>query len=428
MDNKLFNKILNRDIMEKDIINFLNNFEKNKDDLSMLRGIYLYGNSGVGKTYFINNLLKSLNYDVISYNSSNIRNKSAIELITKNNISDMNVFSMLTGKQKKMIILMDEIDSMKNNDKGGLSYLIKLIRPKKTKKQLKEQISQLPIICIGNNSDERKIKELMNVCLSIHFKNPSVKQMNEILLNIMPKLDCNVRNNCLEYVDNDFRKLENLLDIYKYDELNNFEELLDILKKKNYNKNIKMTTENLFLEQSNNDLSGLKNIINDTDKTIVALLWHENIIDLLNDSSHDKNIKIYNKILDNICYADYIDRIIFQKQLWDLNELSFFIKTIYNNYIFKQFYKVQKKKIDIRFTKILTKYSSEFNNYTFFQNLCSNLYLTKKELLLLFNRYRDSINNENIGEKKIVHDWLELSNVTELDINRIIKYINLLIE
>ena len=57
-------------------------------------------------SYFINNLLKSLNYDVISYNSSNIRNKSAIELITKNNISDMNVFSMLTGKQKKMIILV----------------------------------------------------------------------------------------------------------------------------------------------------------------------------------------------------------------------------------------------------------------------------------------------------------------------------------
>ena len=44
---------------------------------------------------------------------------------------------MLTGQQKKMVILMDEIDSMKNNDKGGLGYLIKLIRPKKTKKQTK---------------------------------------------------------------------------------------------------------------------------------------------------------------------------------------------------------------------------------------------------------------------------------------------------
>ena len=31
---------------------------------------------------------------------------------------------------------MDEIDGMNNGDKGGINSLIKLIRPKKTKKQL----------------------------------------------------------------------------------------------------------------------------------------------------------------------------------------------------------------------------------------------------------------------------------------------------
>ena len=61
---------------------------------------------------------------------------------------------------------------------------------------------------------------------------------------------------------------------------------------------------------------------------------NENVIDLF-DYKHSPNetISLYNKLLDNICLSDYIDTIIFQKQLWDLNELSFYIKTIYNNYL-----------------------------------------------------------------------------------------------
>ncbi len=36
---------------------------------------------------------------------------------------------------------MDEIDGMNSGDKGGINTLIKLIRPKKTKKQKKEEIT-----------------------------------------------------------------------------------------------------------------------------------------------------------------------------------------------------------------------------------------------------------------------------------------------
>jgi len=50
-------------------------------------------------------------------------------------MSDRNVLSMFTSKVKPIAILMDEIDGMNNGDKGGINALIKLIRPKKTKKQ-----------------------------------------------------------------------------------------------------------------------------------------------------------------------------------------------------------------------------------------------------------------------------------------------------
>ena len=55
--------------------------------------------------------------------------------------------------------------------------------------------------------------------------------------------------------------------------------------------------------------------MNETDRTIVGLLWHENIIDLLSKVEKDKSIPIYCKMLDNICFSDYIDRITFQKQI-----------------------------------------------------------------------------------------------------------------
>ena len=43
---------------------------------------------------------------------------------------------------------MDEIDGMNNGDKGGINSLIKLIRPKKTKKQKLEDFTLTPIIWV----------------------------------------------------------------------------------------------------------------------------------------------------------------------------------------------------------------------------------------------------------------------------------------
>ena len=68
-----------------------------------------------------------------------------------------------------------------------------------------------------------------------------------------------------------------------------------------------------------------------------------------------KTIPIYNEILNNICFSDYIDRITFQKQIWVFNEMSSLIKTFYNNSIFHNNFKKFKIPNEIRFTKVLTK-------------------------------------------------------------------------
>ena len=130
-----FNKILGRETIYNNIKDFLQAFQQNKKDLTFKRGIYIYGAPGSGKTEFVNRLLKDLNYDIIKYDAGDIRNKSIIDSITQHNISDKNIMSVFQKKVQKIVIVMDELDGMNNGDKGGITSLINLIRPKKNKRR-----------------------------------------------------------------------------------------------------------------------------------------------------------------------------------------------------------------------------------------------------------------------------------------------------
>ena len=158
MENLNLNQILQRTEIEKDIKQKLLHFQKQKTDLLIKRGFYIYGNPGVGKTEIVKNILKDLDYDVILYDAGDVRNKSIIETIKSNNITDKSVLSMFNKKIKKIAIIMDEIDGMNNGDKGGISALIKLIDQRKLKQKLEERYES--IICIGNYHIDKKIKNL----------------------------------------------------------------------------------------------------------------------------------------------------------------------------------------------------------------------------------------------------------------------------
>ena len=189
MNQLNLNAILNREENVLFVKQTLAMFEQNKSNNSIKKGIYIYGEPGTGKTTFIINILKELDYDIIKYDAGDFRNKSIIDTISQHNMSDKNIMSLFHKKIKKIAIIMDEIDGMNNGDKGGINTLIKLIRPKKTKKQKLEEITMNPIICIGNYHIDKKIKELMKVCNTIELKTPTQEQINTIVKEIMPTLD-----------------------------------------------------------------------------------------------------------------------------------------------------------------------------------------------------------------------------------------------
>ena len=422
MEQLNLNTILNRDEAEDKLKEILSLFEKNKHLMQTRRGIYIYGSPGSGKTYFVKDILKKLDYDIILFDAGDFRNKTVIDTITKHNMSDTNILSLFKKKTKKLAIIMDEIDGMNSGDKGGINSLIKLIRPKKTKKQKKEDITMIPIICIGNYHIDKKIKEMMKVCVPIELKTPTTQQVENMVKMLMPKLETCLMNNITTFIQGDLRKLKSTFDIYTNQQSILKNKLIhNMFQPKAYNEDTKVITKKLL----NHPYSINDHIIimNETDRTSVGLLFHENIIDVIEEVDKKESIPFYLKILENICFADYIDRITFQKQIWIFNEMSSLIKTFYNNKIYHDKFGPDPPVFnppDVRFTKVLTKYSTEYNNMLFIQNLCNQLNMDKKDMFSYFINLRQKYSIEEIYELFDNENY----NINKLDVNRIYRYLD----
>ena len=428
---KNINVILNRTSIENEIKQILNDFNEKCSEQTFKKGFYIYGAPGTGKTHFVMNLLKSLDYDVINYDAGDIRNRSLIDTITSNNVSTRNVLDMMYKKRRKMVIVMDEIDGMNSGDKGGITALIKLIRQKKTKKQKMENITLLPIICIGNYYLDKKMRELMKVCNSFELKTPNDVQIINILNEIMPinNFSEETLKNITRFIQGDLRKINFVEKVYNINKDNiNDDTMRDILRIKYYNEDSKDITKQLI----NNyiPLENHNSFMNETDRTIVALLWHENIIDMLDKKEISKTLPTYLKILKNYSFSDYMDRITFQQQIWQFNEMSSMNKTFNSNRIYQEDMNAKNKKrilktSDIRFTKVLTKYSTEYNNQQFMFNLSQKLDMDISDTNAYLQELR-YINGSNYWEEldKPILNTLEEYNITKLDIRRVYRYID----
>lgn len=411
--------ILGRKALEKDICEILAGFEEKSRLISFKKGIYLFGASGSGKTRFITDILKKMNYDVIKYNAGDTRNKSLINNINDNNIPSNNMLNSLFIRKQKLAILMDEIEAMNNGDKGGITALVKLIRQKKTKRQKnQESQTQNPIICIGNHYTDKKIKELMKVCHVFELKTPTAKETRTLLLR--GGCEAAALDECCQFCQGDLRKIFQVLH-WRETQPNWFNHLRLFTQKK-FNYDSKKTTGRLIETPATFDRHIAS--ISETDRTIVALLWHENIVDRLGPAS----AALYYQILCNICFSDNIDRITFQNQIWQFNEMSSLVKTFYNNKLFHEgrppgtVAPLQ----EVRFTKILTKYSTEYNNFTFIGQLCNRMNMDRKDVFSFFQelRLRHGANFYNNDDWFRRFPAFAQAEVGKLDVRRIYKFLD----
>lgn len=411
-------KVLKRDHIVESLVNKLQLFFMTRDNLSTKRGFYVYGAPGTGKTELVMRSLKSAGFDAVRYDAGDIRNKNVIESITKNQMADVNIMSLWKMQAKKIVIVMDEIDGMNSGDKGGINALIKLIRPKKTKKQKNESNNYNPIVCIGNCHVDKKITDLMKVCETFEIPTPCSSDISTIISEVIPDLEPELSDKIVHHVQGDLRRLASLLDLISKGLKTDDKLIQEVLSSKSQNANAKDIVKRLINHRYS--LSDHNDLMNETDRTIVGLLWHENIIDVLKKQKRREAVDVYTKLLDSLCVGDYLDRITFQKQMWQFNEMSSLVKTLKGNHIYhSSFAKIPKyDPTEVRFTKVLTKYSTEFNNFIFIQSLCQKLGMDKKDLFAYFSLLKRTENLDAIVDK------LEIQDVSKLEIERMFRFID----
>jgi hypothetical protein len=368
----------------------VSNYIKNLDKPNSPKYLYVYGDIGIGKTTIINSILTSLKYN-INYIDCNQNKLSVDELINMTNHSD--VYSMFFNNKQNNALIVDNINYYSYSDKSYFTNLIKLLKKKTNYKPI-------PFIFINTLQEEKKFTELYKISTLLKINPPSNSQLKNIILKLYPSIfdlenSEHIVNNILDYLDNKFYKLINMHYFYNNNiielkftspsassntnsstSVNSVNASTSIIN----NSNIKILTKNLLEHRFNlNDLD----IINYSDRTSLSLLLHENIIKLFHTNLSISDLKIYKKILQNFAFCDCIDKNIFLYQIWQLNDITYIIKIFYNNFILYQnnlLKHIDQK--DIIFTKILTKYSSEYNNFNFiFSN--TQLYCTNKKNLLL---------------------------------------------
>ena len=291
----------------------------------------------------------------------------------------------------------------------------------------------MPIICIGNYYSDKKIKELMKVCNVFELKSVTKHQIATIITLSQCMINHSITNyqynNILDYIQGDLRKLEFIITTVSKDEnlLHIFKTSNQLLRKKSHNDDVKNTTYQI-INNNNISLQHHYEQLNETERTIISLLYHENIIDPLfytqtNHEEQELKFAFYSQIMQNICFADYMDRITYQNQIWIFNEMTAIIKIFWSNHLYHKHLHDNSpnnhKAKDIRFTKVLTKYSTEYNNQIFIYNLCQQLDLDKKDMLLFFFELRTKYIHADIIIQNVGN-----VNISILDIKRIYRYID----
>ncbi len=383
---------------------------KQTANLAVRRGIYVYGQPGVGKTVFVEQLLQTAGYDIVRFDTSGNRNRALVESISSTHQTNRSVLDMFSTHQKRVVIVMDEVESIGGTDKC-IKALMNLARPKRTKKQQTEDTTINPVIFIGNYHTDKQIVDLMKVCVLVELLPPPKELVEGLLGRMMPLVPAVQRSAIVESAAGDLRKLKTAMLLYE----RCGGKMVGSMHEKMHSDNPRLIVRGLFRKLY--PVSEHETVMNETDYKSVGLIWHENVLDLLPRTAGPGTVALYSQMLENFCLADYIDRITFQTQIWKLHEMSSIIKTFKNNALYHR--SVTKKRaipVDLRFTKVLTNYSTEYNNYKFIARLCNALTMDRTDLFALFIEVR----SDPVRLAEIV-DQHELS---APDVDRMYKFLD----
>ena len=369
--------------------------------------ILCIGPSGIGKTTLLKIIFEELKF---TYNEL-IDFGDYVEFID-NYLNYKSINSYFTQINK--LLFIDDLEIYINNDRNINNYLINL-----------NNINKIPIICIVNKQYERKISDIKKKSKVFYLNKPSIIQTTQLIIDNFTKRDIEITK---EKLDN----ITKLIKIYK----NNVKLVLLNLDNIIMNKEI---NENCYFDVKFND-SGLFDIVNDIfnkryniielsniiygDCNLITMLLHENLITEISSRrkiNNDNIINIYDDILDDICFGDFIEQFVYSNNEWNLLNMLYVLKNLKLNNKVNDF-EIKKNDIKNNFTQILTKYSIKCN----FNKKKNNMFESLNIDNLVFDNIIQNIlyvlDNIDISNKKEIEKIIDQYNINKVIFDIINKY------
>ena len=142
---------------------------------SVLKGkrekpIMVHGPPGIGKTSLAYALAREFDLELLEISSSSLRDKASLEKSIRPAFYSRTIF----GKQR--IILIDDIDAMTKDDRGGMGELADLVKEAK-----------IPVLLTANTVSDPKMRTLKQFVHQIQMKKVAPSDIANLMHKIMQK-------------------------------------------------------------------------------------------------------------------------------------------------------------------------------------------------------------------------------------------------
>ena len=346
------------------------------------------------RTSFASFICKYFYFEERQFNAIDLRGGKSIKEFISQILNNKSIVHMLHNTAVDICIIIDDLDiGDKNGDKNIIGDLLSLLHTKKRGKKENYICISHPIICICNDTNDKKINELRKCSLEIKISSMKKENYEKYLRKMLEINDVNITNESFNFIINnidlDFRKIELFLkNLYllfgKNIDKKNIEYILETFIKKNTNEK---SIDNLA-EIFNKDLN-IKESINKfySDKFLYPFLIHENYIySVILKLPFNQQLKYLKDISSKLSKNDVIQNVIFEKQLWELNNNSA-ILTVANTNIKHQKllkdYNLKNEYNKRKYTTLLNKVSLYYTNRKVFNTILKNYGLDVFETYLL---------------------------------------------
>ena len=349
---------LNSDTKIK-LTTWINDFKSKKKDFTNC--LLLHGPPGIGKTSIANLLLETNDFDVIEFNSSDIRNQKILKAKIEEINGNVNILDFMCNKKKSIGIIIDELDGINSTEKGAIKELTSIIN------NTKEFSS--PFICTMNSINKR-IDTLKKKSLYIKLNKPArntIKQfITKICINENLDLSDDIKLHISKTSQLDFRRVIVLMEyLFNYN-INNLSEEEIINTIENYDKkSVDYTCYEATDKILNNYYKDFSDIIK-YDKANIGYLLYENFQSFIINNRKccdEQKLKIISQIYTKFCDSDILDKKIYINQYFYLSNYNDYIKINMPSYLINSLDKTSYNKLNkINYSTMINKISFEYLN------------------------------------------------------------------